>query len=55
MSCQMSERAEANHVIPDFVLSVSIAPGQKCVTNFSRAFPFRAFFSYIRFLSEITL
>ena len=40
MSCQMSERAEANHVIPDFVLSVSIAPGQKCVTNFSRAFPF---------------
>ena len=40
MSCQMSERAEAKHVIPGFVLSVSIVPGQKCVINFSRAFPF---------------
>ena len=40
MSCQMSERAEAKHVITGFVLSVSIAPGQKCVINFSRTFPF---------------
>ena len=34
------KRAEANHVILDFVLSVSMAPGEQCVISFFRAFPF---------------
>ena len=33
VKCQ--KRAEANDVIPDLVYSVSMAPGQKCVINFS--------------------
>ena len=37
---KFKKRAEANHVILDFVLLVSMAPGEQCVISFSRAFPF---------------
>ena len=40
MSNVKKEQKPIDHVILDFVLSVSMAQGQKCVINFSRAFPF---------------